>query len=286
MRVTVLGTGAMGSGMARSCLRAGHEVTVWNRTRERATPLVDDGARLAEDAATAVSGAEVVILILFDADAVLEVLGEVAGALGDAVVLQASTIGLEGTRRVERLAQERGLRVLDSPVLGTRKPAEEGKLVALVSGPSSLREQAAPVLEAIAGRVLPVGEDLGPATALKLACNSWVAGVGALTAQAIALTRGLGLDGGLFLDAIGGGGVDSPYAQLKGKAILAGDYRPSFAVDNVAKDLRLISAAAAEAGVPEVLIDAVLAAYTEASAAGHGGDDLAAVYSAFSPSRD
>jgi 3-hydroxyisobutyrate dehydrogenase len=285
MRITVLGTGTMGAGMARSCLRDGHEVTVWNRTAGRAAPLAEDGARVADSAVDAVREAEAVIVMLFDADAVLEVLAEISDDLGDAVVLQTSTIGLDGTRRVGRFAEEHGIAVLDAPVLGTKKPAEDGTLVALVSGPQQARERVLPVLESYGGRVVDLGDEVGAASALKLAVNSWVAGVGALTAQAIALTRGLGLDGGLFLEAIGGGPSDSAFAQLKGRAMLAGDYSPSFAVDNVAKDLSLIAKAAEEAGVATGVVEAVLAAYREASAAGHGKDDMAAVYAAFAPDR-
>ena len=94
------------------------------------------------------------------------------------------------------------------------------------------------------------------------------------------------VQGGLFLDAIAGGASDSPFAQLKGRAILAGDWSPSFTVDNVAKDLQLISDAAERAGVATGLVDALLAAYREASAAGHGHQDLAAVYEAFAPNRE
>ncbi|BDZ47292.1 hypothetical protein GCM10025866_32010 [Naasia aerilata] len=164
--------------------------------------------------------------MLFDADAVLEVLGEVAEDLGEAVILQTSTIGVDGTRRVARFAEEHGLRLLDAPVLGSKQPAEDGKLVALVSGDRAARELVTPVLDAYGGRIVDLGDELGAASALKLAVNSWVAGVGALTAQAIALTRGLGLDGEQFLAAIGRGPSDSPFAQLKGRAILAGDYSP------------------------------------------------------------
>lgn len=285
MRVTVLGTGTMGTGMARSCLRAGHEVTVWNRTPERAAPLADDGARVASSPTDAVAGAEVVIVMLFDADAVVAVIEDAADALDGAVVLQTSTIGIDGAERLARLAAERGLDILDSPVLGTKGPAEEGTLVALVSGPPELRKRAAPVLDALSSRVVVAGDEIGAGSALKLACNSWVGGVAVLVAQAIALTRALGLDGELFRDAIAGGPTDSPYAELKAKAILAGDHTPSFSVDNVAKDLGLISVAAERSGVPTAVIDALLAAYREASAAGHGGHDLAAVYAVFAPAR-
>src|SRR6185369_2262752 len=96
MRVAVLGTGIMGTGMARSLLRAGHAVTVWNRTAARAEPLEADGATVAGSAADAVAGVEVVVVMLFDTAAVLAVLADAAGAAPDAIWLQASTIGPDG----------------------------------------------------------------------------------------------------------------------------------------------------------------------------------------------
>ncbi len=153
-RVTLLGTGVMGSGMSRSILRAGLPLTVWNRSADKAAPLADAGATVAETAADAVRDADVVVVMLFDADAVLEVLAEVAPALRPgAVVLQSSTVGVEGTRRIAALAAEHGVRLVDAPVLGTRGPAEQGLLVHLVSGseddiavarPSSRRPARAP----------------------------------------------------------------------------------------------------------------------------------------------
>ena len=128
MQVAVLGTGAMGAGMTRSLLRAGHTVRVWNRTAARAEPLAADGATVAASPAEAVRGAEVVLVVLFDTAAVLEVLAAAAGvAEPDAVWLQASTIGPDGTERVAALAAERGLRLVDAPVLGTKGAGRAGQ---------------------------------------------------------------------------------------------------------------------------------------------------------------
>ena len=280
MQVAVLGTGIMGAGMARSLLRAGHEVRVWNRTAERAAPLAEDGARVAGSVAEAVEGADVAMTMLFDADATVQVGREVVEALGaDGVWLQCGTVGVDGASRV---AEVGGGRVLDAPVLGTRKPAEDGALVVLLSGPATLRERVGPVLEAIGSRTVLAGDDLGAASALKLACNAWVALLTAGTAQSLGLARSLGVDPGLFLEAIGGGPVDSPYAQLKGGMMLEESWEtPSFELDGVVKDLGLMVEAGGAAGFPTGLLEAVRSVFSAASRDGHGGEDMAAVATTF-----
>ncbi|MEJ2870034.1 NAD(P)-dependent oxidoreductase [Actinomycetospora sp. OC33-EN08] len=276
--VAVLGTGIMGAGMARSLLREGLDVTVWNRSQDKAKPLADDGATVAGTAAEAVADADVVVTMLFDVEPVLAVMADAAPAMRDgAVWMQASTVGIEGTRRVEAFAREHGLDVLDAPVLGTKAPAENGKLVILASGPSALREKVAPAFDAMGTRTQWVSETLGDASRLKLAVNAWIGVMVNGTAQSIALARGLGLDPQQFLDAVDGQAVDSPYVQLKGKAMITGDYTPSFELDGVIKDTDLIRDALAEAGTATTLADAVADRLAAASAAGHGAEDMAAV---------
>src|SRR4029079_7037111 len=119
MHVAVLGTGIMGAGMTRSLLRAGHDVRVWNRTAARAQPLADDGATVAGTPAGAVEGAEVVLVMLWDSPAVLDVLGSAAGAAPDAVWLQGSTIGADGMREVA--AARPDLRVVRAPGTGDQR---------------------------------------------------------------------------------------------------------------------------------------------------------------------
>ena len=280
MRIALLGTGTMGAGMARSAHREGHDVVVWNRTAEKAKPLADDGITVAGSVAEAVSGAEVVITMLFDADAVLEVASELVDALGsDAVWLQSSTVGPEGIARIAQAAGDTQL--LDAPMLGTKKPAEDGALVPLVSGAQELIDRVQPVLEAVGSKTVVAGPELGRASALKLACNAWVLSITAATAQSVALARGLGVDPSLFLQAIEGGASDSPYAQLKGGAMIKGDFTPSFGLDGGRKDLGLIDDAARAADVDVALVEAVRSLFDRASQDGHGEDDLAAVFTAF-----
>jgi 3-hydroxyisobutyrate dehydrogenase len=277
MRVAVLGTGTMGAGMARTLRREGHDVTAWNRTRSKAEPLSGNGIEVAESVTEAVTDAEAAITILFDAEAVVSVTDELTGALGDGVWLQSATVGPDGIARIAERAGEANL--LDAPVVGTKKPAEEGSLVPLVSGPRRLVERVQPVFDAIGSKTVYVGDRVGLASGLKLACNAWIASLTAATAQSLALAAALGVDPQLFLDTISGGPTDTPYAQLKGTAMLKGDYAPSFAVDGLAKDVQLMLDSAGP--MQADLLQTLLTLYGRASDRGHGGDDIAAVRTAF-----
>jgi 3-hydroxyisobutyrate dehydrogenase len=280
--VAVLGTGLMGAGMARSLLRAGMDVRVWNRTREKADRLVDDGAHVAPDATAAVADADVVVTMLFDAHAVAEVMAEVLPAMPDrAVWVQASTVGLEATEQLGARARDAGRAFVDAPVLGTREPAEEGKLLVLAAGPNAVREKVRPVLDAIGSRTVWVSEQAGDGHRLKLVANSWVLSLTAATAQAVALARGSGLDPASFLDVISGGPTDCAYAQMKGEAMIAGEFPPAFTLSGAAKDAALIARAMDAAGVDATVIEALGHEFERAEKAGHGDEDMAAVVYAF-----
>jgi 3-hydroxyisobutyrate dehydrogenase len=174
-----------------------------------------------------------------------------------AVWAQTSTVGLAGTQRLAELAGRHGCGYVDAPVLGTKKPAEQGELIVLASGPRELAPRVEPVFEAIGSKTVWVGERTGDGHRLKLALNSWVLSITAATGQAIALARDLGVDPQLFLDTIAGGGTDSPYAQLKGRAMIAGDFLPAFGLAGAVKDSELIVDALREAGDDPALMQAV-----------------------------
>src|SRR3954466_9232151 len=136
--IALLGAGGtMGRPMASNLAGAGFEVHAWNRTREAAEPLTEQGVRVFDSAAEASEGADAVLTMLSDADAVVS---SVEGALpADALWLQMSTIGIEGTERCAEIAERAGAALVDAPVLGTKAPAEKGELVVLASGPEDLR---------------------------------------------------------------------------------------------------------------------------------------------------
>jgi 3-hydroxyisobutyrate dehydrogenase len=283
MRVAVLGTGIMGSGMARSLLRSGLDVTVWNRHPGRAAPLAADGADVAGSPGDAVADADAVITILWDGNSVADVMADALPAAPEGILwVQSSTVGLhEAGDMLPALADGCGARYIDAPVLGTRQPAQDGKLTVLAAGPEAVRDPVRPVFGAIGARTVWVSERPGDGTRLKLVANSWVATMVAATAQSIALAQGLGLDPQAFLDMMIGSAVDAPYLHVKGEAILAGQFAPSFAVDGAVKDTGLIAAAMRETGTDATLMDAVGAQYRKAAESGHGEEDMAAIFYAF-----
>jgi 3-hydroxyisobutyrate dehydrogenase len=227
----------------------------------------------------------VVLTMLLDADAVLDVVGQTSPAPGT-VWLQTSTVGLEGADRTVAAAREQDLVLVDCPVLGTRQPAEKGTLVLLASGPEEVRPRIGPVLDALGSRTLWLGE-AGAGSRLKMAANAWLFAVTAGVAQSVALARGLGLDPHDFLAAIEGGPLDTPYAHLKGGLMVDGEYPVSFALTGAAKDARLIRAALRTAGVDDRLTAAVLE--TMDAAAGRLPDpssvDVAALVEGLRPGR-
>src|SRR3954468_10559916 len=254
--VAVLGTGTMGAGMVRSLRRADLPVRMWNRDPAKARALTSTGAEAFDAAAEAVRGADVVLTMLLDADAVLDVIRAAAPTAGT-TWLQASTVGVEGAERTAEVARELGLVLVDCPVLGTKQPAEQGKLVLLASGPAEARARLEPVLDALGSKTLWLGE-AGAGSRLKLACNAWLFMVTAGTAQSIALARGLGVDPRDFLAAIEGGPLDTPYAHLKAGLMLRDDFPVSFGLTGAAKDARLIRAALQRSGISDRLTAAVL----------------------------
>src|SRR5580693_4477961 len=271
MRVAVLGTGIMGTGMAHSLLRSGLDVTVWNRSSGRAAPLAADGADVAGSPSEAVADADAVISILWDGNSVADVMADALPAAPDGVLwVQASTVSVhDADDMLAALADGCGARYVDAPVLA--------------AGPEELRDPLAPVFGAIAARIVWVSERPGDGTRLKLVANSWVATIVAATAQSIAFAQGLGLDPRAFLDMMRGSAVDAPYLHAKGQAIIAGQFAPSFAVDGAVKDTGLIAAAMRESGTDATLMEAVGNQYRKAADAGYGEEDMAAVFRAFRP---
>ena len=267
----------MGLPMARNLARAGFEVRAWNRTREKAAPLEGDGVRVVDSPAQAAGGADVLLTMLSDADAVIDVVEDaVADVSEGSVWLQMSTIGEIGTERCSELAAALGLTMFDAPVLGTKQPAEQGKLVILASGPSDGRDSAQPVFDAVGQKTMWLGE-VGEGTRLKLVVNGWVLTVVEGGAETIALAEGLGLDPALLFEALEGGALDLPYLRLKGKAIAERNFEPSFRLTLAAKDARLIEEAAQRRDLDVPLFSTIRRRLAE-GAKDHGDEDMSATY--------
>ncbi|KJY43287.1 3-hydroxyisobutyrate dehydrogenase [Streptomyces sp. NRRL B-1568] len=280
--VAVLGTGIMGAPMARNLARAGLAVRAWNRSPEKAEPLAAHGVSIARTPAEAVRDADVVLTMLYDGPAALAVMRDAAPGLRPGTVwAQTTTAGLEGLDALASFAAEHGLQFVDAPVLGTKQPAEEGKLTVLAAGPDAARAPLGPVFDAIGARTVWVGEDGtdGAASRLKLVLNSWVLTVTHGTAEALALAKGLGVDPERFLDAVAGGPLDMGYLRAKAALLLGGELTPpSFATTTAEKDARLIVAAGERAGVRLDVAAAGAERFHRAVEQGHGDEDMVASY--------
>jgi 3-hydroxyisobutyrate dehydrogenase len=273
VQIGLLGTGTMGAPMARNLARAGMGVRAWNRTAEKARGI--EGVEACSRASDAVAGADFVITMLSDGDAVEEVVRDLDFA--DAVWLQMSTVGIEATERLMSLRP-----LVDAPVIGTKQPAEEGKLVVLASGDRDARERARPVFEAVAARVVELG-DAGEGTRLKLVVNAWLVTMLQGLAETIAFSEAIGMDPETFLDTIDGGPTGPAYAQLKGKMMIARKYDTAFSLALARKDAKLVLEAAERHGFDAPLVELVVAQMDRAIEAGHGEDDMAATFSAYAP---
>lgn len=288
MRVAVLGTGTMGAPMARNLAeRAFGEVAVWNRSRDKAEPLAEDGCVVADTVAEAASGADAVLVMLSDGDAVLSVLDDALGAMhDDAILLQMSTVGIEATEKVAAAAGERGVAFVDAPVIGTKKPAQEGKLVVLASGPEEAVERCGAIFDAVAIKTLSLGE-AGGGTRMKLVVNTWLVSLTASLGETLALAEALDFDPKQFLHTIAGGPLDVPYAHLKGNAMVDRELdEASFALSLATKDARLVLDAAARKELELPVVTAVAGEMQAAIDAGHGDKDMAAVFLAVAGPRE
>jgi 3-hydroxyisobutyrate dehydrogenase len=264
MRVAVLGTGTMGSPIARNLAAAGHDVRAWNRTRAKAEGL---GAEVADSPADAVRDAEAVITMLSDGAAIDTAMPTLDP---DVPWIQMSTVGVDDTARFAG----RHPRLLDAPVLGSKPQAESGELLVLAAG----RDRPDELFEAIASRVMWLADEPGAGTRLKLVTNLWIMNLVENLAETFVLAEALGLDPRRFLEAIEGRPMDSPYAHLKGEKILSREFSAQFALTHATKDVRLALEAARTAGVDLGLAPATLERFERAIELGHGDEDAATVW--------
>jgi 3-hydroxyisobutyrate dehydrogenase len=283
LTVAVLGTGVMGGPMARNIARAGMTVRAWNRTIERARELEGDGVTVVERPEDAVEGADVAVTMLADGSATLEVARAILPALGsDAIWCQCGTIGIEAIERCMTLAEDNGTPFVDAPVLGTAKPAQDGALTVVASGPEEAIDRCEPIFQAIGRRTVKAGP-AGHGTRLKLALNAWVLALTEGTAEAIALGKALGVDLDRMLEALDGTPTDSPYFRMKAKLMDDGEYPASFSLRLAAKDAALMAEAAERAGVDLPLVRTIAQRLAEGVDAGYGDEDMAATYRLSAP---
>jgi 3-hydroxyisobutyrate dehydrogenase len=277
-RIAVLGTGIMGSPMARNLARAGFQTTAWSRSPASTAVLADAGVRAASSPAEAIRGAAIVVTMLPTADVVTSVILD-SGLLDafepGAIWAQMGTLGIAETERIaERVRKRRpDIRFVDAPVSGSKGPAERGQLVILASGPSD----AQPVLErpfaAMGRKTVWLGE-AGQGTRMKIVLNAYMAILVEGAAEALELASRFGIGHTQLLQTLAGGPLEAPIATAKMQKMAAGDFAPEFPLVWALKDVDLALAAAG--ANPPPLLAALSPSWHATVDAGHGREDVSA----------
>lgn len=280
MKVAVLGLGLMGGGMARQLLAAGFDVTVWNRSREKAETLGDAGAHIASTPADAAAGAAIIVAMLADDDVSRAVWTGQDGALAameqGAIAIESSTLTRDWVLQLAQDAAARGVRFIEAPVTGSRDQAAQGTLRFLAAGDADAIDAALPAFDAMGSALVRLGP-VGSAATVKLA-NNFLCGVQAASlAEAIALLEHHGLDMEQAMSVLFDGAPASPMVKGVGRRMLDRDYAPHFLVPLMAKDLGYAAQALADVGIKSAIAQAARQRFIEADAAGEGHRDIAAI---------
>jgi len=275
VKVAVVGTGRMGSAMARAIARGDGELLLYNRSPEKARPLADElGARLVDSPADA-AAADVCITMLADAAAVAAVWdgddGLVTNARDGSVLVDMSTVSPETLQPYAARARERGVGILDAPVSGSTQLAESGGLTIMVGGEAPDLDRARGVLDRLAKTVYHVGP-LGSGAAMKLAVNAVIFALNNAVSEAMVIAERAGIDRALAHEIIANSAAGAPFVGYKRQSFVEPETAPiGFSLDLATKDLALITAFAHRLGVP--VAQAAANATLIGEAAAHVGAD-------------
>jgi 2-hydroxy-3-oxopropionate reductase len=279
-RIAFIGLGIMGSPMAVHLANAGHDVVGYNRSPDKAKPLVDAGGRAADSVADAVADAEVIALMVPDSPDVREVLagdnGVFASAKSGALIIDFSSIRPDVTTELAEHAVAQGFRLIDAPVSGGEAGAINAALSIMVGGTPEDFAAAKPILDVVGKTIVHVGPN-GSGQTVKAANQLIVAANIQVLAEAVIFLEAYGVDTKAALEVLGGGLAGSKVLDQKGQKMLDRSFDPGFRIELHHKDLGIVTSAAREAGVV-IPVGAVLAQLmASAKAVGDGGLDHSAL---------
>lgn len=281
MDIGFIGLGQMGSGIARRLLKAGHKLTVYNRTREKAEALAQEGVKIAESPGEAARHKVVVTMLANDAAVQSVVEGEdgaLAALPANGIHVGMSTISVALTRRLSAAHKVSGRRYVAAPVFGRPDAAAAGKLFVAVAGPSKSISEIEPLLGVIAQKIVRFGDDPAHAAIVKISGNFMLQAAIEALGEALALVRKHGVDPAEYLDFMTSTLFTAPPYKGYGGAIVEGRYEPAgFPIPLAIKDTRLALQAADDAEVPLPLADVIHDRFLLALSKGWNNLDQAAL---------
>ena len=281
MHVGFVGLGLMGAPMAYNLVQAGFELTVWNRTKEKAKPVLARGARWADTVAELTKKCDVIITMVTNAQAVEGLICGPAGVLenakSDLIIIDMSSIPPDVSRSIANQANGRGVEMLDAPVTGNPKVAEAGKLGIMVGGEVATLERVRPILDALSSMVVYAGRS-GAGSTLKLV-NNLILGVAIqAVAEALVLARKSGIDPQCVRQITSVGGARTGAMETRGQRMIDHDFSPHFTTDNMHKDLSTALKLADDLGASAPTAKVALEILATARAQKMGEIDSAVVY--------
>jgi 3-hydroxyisobutyrate dehydrogenase/glyoxylate/succinic semialdehyde reductase len=282
MKIGFIGLGIMGSRMAANLLKKGHEIVVYNRTKEKANALIAQGALWADSPAEVAKHVNILFTMLSRPDAVAEtaLLGKrsfLETLLPNSLWVDCSTVNPSFSKLMAGEAKARGVRFLDAPVAGSKGPAESGQLLFFVGGDKADVETARPLFEAMGKAVFHLGGH-GMGSAMKMVNNIMLNAAMTAFSEAVVLGESLGIPKATMLDTLANSPVVAPFLHLKRQKIEQGTFEVEFPLQWAHKDLHLAVETAYEAGVAMPVVNAVKEVYALALRRGLGEQDFSAVY--------
>jgi 3-hydroxyisobutyrate dehydrogenase-like beta-hydroxyacid dehydrogenase len=278
--VGLIGLGLMGKPMGRNWLKAGFPLTVWNRTRSRADDLLSAGAKWADSPRALAAASDVVVTIVSDPPAVEEILwgtnGVIEGLRRGGVLVDSSTVSPDLARRAAASCEQRGIEFLDAPVTGGTWGAEAGELLFMIGGKKETLERIEPVLQAVGKKFFLLGPN-GAGQTVKLAMNMILALEVEAFSESLALVTGAGVDGQKLVEVLQSSMARSGVLDVKIPLIMKREFKPSFPLRLMHKDMRLALELAKSSGVAMPAGSAAFEAYSAVKAAAKDDLDFAAV---------
>lgn len=278
-----LGLGIMGRAMANNLIGAGFDVTVWNRTEGKCQPLVDQGAHMGKSPAEVMARCDMTFAMVSDPAAAVSLFFD-AGGVQEGIApakayIDLSTVDPKTTKRIAEAVKSKGGRFLEAPVLGSKKPAEDGTLIFLCGGDESLYHEAAPAFQRM-GKKSYYFQEVGHGARMKLVINMIMGTTMTAFSEGLALGRKADLNMADMLDILTQGPIDNPMFRLKGPQMVQNNFPTAFPLKHMQKDMRLALQLGDEYRQPLFTAAAANNSYIRAKNSGEGDEDFSAVLKA------